>query len=538
MGIQYDLVDPPSLPAMSKLFSALMNQDSIVRERFPLWYWEPDHRARAVEPELRSATPELWDRMARDNRRLGASTESLKVLDSIRIGRGVFVITGQQPGLFGGPLYTLYKVATAVDLARWMREELAIPTAPLLWNASDDVDFSEVATAVFPGTDLTTAALTLEASAHEEGRWVGDIGGDALEGVHERLASLFDEAPSVRWTMERIDAARERAGDFGEFFSALYLELFRDQGLLVLDARWPEIRRASGGLFATYVQKANVVHGGVRDAGEALARLGFERPLRDAQSRFGLMVVEGGRRLDVRREDREREALSRLEARPETVSPSVLLRPLVEDSLLPAAAVVLGPGEVAYWAQLREAYEALDVRMPVVWPRLTATLVPGEVEDALGDHRPGDILKHLEALIRDRERDGLPPEIRDDLDELGRTLAECLEGLRIPLKELDRGLVDVLDSAGRKIDFQVRRIGEQAVSKLRGRSPQIALVGRVRNLLYPKGRLQERSLSSLWPFFRSGSMFVEDLLSMSGLHRERLLRKRGAHLAVRLSRGQ
>ena len=220
MGIQYDSVDLPTLPAMSKLFCALVNRDPIVRERFPLWYWEADHRARAVEPELRRATPELWDRMVRDNRRLGASAESLEVLDSIRTGRGVFVVTGQQPGLLGGPLYTLYKVATAVDLARWMREEFAIPTAPLLWNASDDVDFSEVATAVFPGTDLTTAVLTLEASSHEAGAWVGNIGGDALEGVEGRLASMFEHTPSVRWTLDRIGAARERAGDFGEFFSA------------------------------------------------------------------------------------------------------------------------------------------------------------------------------------------------------------------------------------------------------------------------------------------------------------------------------
>ena len=118
------------------------------------------------------------------------------------------------------------------------------------------------------------------------------------------------------------------------------------------------------------------------------------------------------------------------------------------------------------------------------------------------------------------------------------TFGERLEDLRIPLKELDRGLSDVLDSAGRKIEFQLRRIGEQAAGKLRSRSPQMTLLGHVRNLLLPKGRLQERSLSSLWPFFHSGPEFLTDVLSLAAFHRERLLGGRGAHLAVRLSRGK
>lgn len=532
MDVEYDWVDLAEMPGFSGLFRALMAREPVAEERFPGLYWRGRDVEEAVRPKPGRGTPELWERLALENARLGAGEMGRRLLEEIRLGGGVFVATGQQPGLLGGPLYTLYKVATAVDLAEWIRAEFSVVCAPLLWNAGDDTDFAEVSSALLVSDRLDLVEIGLEASAHASGRWVGGIARGRLDRVHEEALAILEGGASRDWARAQVGAAWERAEDAGEFFSALYLTLFGARGLLSVDARWPEIRTASRDLFLRYTEAARTIHRDVSAAGEALTRLGYERRLGEVASRFGLLVLDGDRRVEIPPEDREREVRSRLGHHPETVSPNVLLRPIVQDFLFPVALVVLGPGEVSYWAQLREAYGRLGVGMPVVWPRLTATLLPGTVLGELGARAPGDALSNLDSLVEDRRWEALPPDVRGGLGELRSVLGDRLNGLRGPLNELDRGLVDVLESAGRKIDFQLRRLGEQAVAKLRRRSEKLTLLDRARNLVYPKGRPQERSISSIWPLFEGGPRFLENLVRWAGLHRRRLVEARGAHLAV------
>lgn len=534
MSLEHDWVEFDVLPGVSRTFRSLIDKDEVAGERFPRHYWERKDLGAAVRPGTVHASAALWDRVARDNERLGAGGPALDLVEALRAGKGVVVATGQQPGLLGGPLYTLYKIASAVDLANWIRSEFSVPCAPLLWNAGDDVDFPEISKAVFVDPSLELEAVSLDPSAAVGGGWVGQISRDALGAAHVEARRILEDHSAGASVVETVDRAIGRARDAGEFFSSFYLDLFKDHGLLAVDARWPEMRVDSKDLFARYAVRAEEIDRDVSSAGEGLASRGYARQLSATASRFGLFVVDSGRRLDIRPEEREGEARRLIDECPEMLSPNVLLRPVVQSWLFPVACAVLGPGEVGYWAQLREVFERLEVPMPVVWPRLSATLVPGGVLDALGNPGPGPALRKLDRLIRAREWEEVPESVRTGIDGLRRDLAARLEDLKDPVKSLDQSLVQLVDSVGRKADFQLKRLGDQAVAKLRTRSSRSALLGRIRDVVFPKGRLQERGLSSLWPLaYRTD--FLEDLLRLAALHRERLLEGSGSHLAVHLS---
>jgi bacillithiol biosynthesis cysteine-adding enzyme BshC len=534
MTLLHEWIDLAQLPGAPSLFRGLMERDPAVARRFPGRYWEPRDLDGVLRPG--SGSRPLWGRIAEELRRLGAPESSLRLLEETR-DRGVVVVTGQQPGLLGGPLYTLHKIATAVDLARWIRKTRGIPCLAVLWNAADDTDFDEISEASIPGTDLCPVTFTIDRSSHEAGRWVGDIPLAALEPLGPPVAGLLDALAVPSPVREMIGRARTGSRDLGDFFSALCLRFFAGAGLAVVDARWPEVRTGASGLFETYVEVADEVHAEVSAAGDALEKNGHRRGLSERAARFGVLVVEDGRRLEVAPAARKEEVRARLRSRPETLAPNVLLRPLVQDSLLPSAAVVLGPGETSYWAQLPGVYERLGVPMPVVWPRMTATWVPAEAEGALGAGGPGEALRALDSLLHARRREALPDDLGRALENLRQTVGRGVEDLRRPLEAVDRGLLEVLDSAARKMDFQVRTIEERAMAKGRARSEEATLLSRVREILRPEGAWQERVYASLWPFLVRGPSLEGEVLALAALHRERLLTERGAHLAIRLERG-
>jgi len=533
MTAEHEWIGFGSLPGTGGLFRSLAEREAPAAGRFPLLPWRSQDVGRALRPGSGRASAALWGRLAADGRRLGLKERGFRLLEDLGAGRGVVVATGQQPGLLGGPLYTLYKVASAVDLAEWIHREHGVPCAPLLWNAGDDADFAEISAAIVPARSFEPLHLSLDRTLRVEGGWVGALPLAGLDSIWPRLAGIVEDGPSARWTRQWLESARGRARDLGDLFSALYLELFGERGLLVVDARWPEVRASARDLFLRYVDRADEVSEAVRAAGESLAADGHRASLGESAVRFGLFAVEGDRRVEVPRSERRADVASRLESRPETVAPNVVLRPLVQDFLFPVAAVVLGPGEVGYWAQLKETYEMMGVPMPVVWPRLSATLVPEAALAALGSGGPRDALLHLDERIRDGQWRALPAPVREGLENLGRTVTEGLEDLRGPLKDVDRGLDDLVDSARRKMDAQLRRVGEQALRKLGRRSGPVAHLGRIRTLLLPDGRLQERALSSLWPFLDRGPGFAEEVAALAALSREHLHAGPGEHLAVR-----
>lgn len=391
--------------------------------------------------------------------RLGAPERALAEARRIGDPATVVVVTGQQAGFLTGPAYTVYKAATAVRLARQKEAELGRPVVPVFWVASEDHDYEEarVAWALESGRRLTPFALP-------PGPKLRSVGSLPIPPAAERLVAEFlslSEAPPDGWAATTVRTTLARSRTLGEWFARQMLELFGEEGLVVLDPMEPGIRRLAAPALARAAEELDRVLAALADGEAAVRALGLRPQMRMAPDDLHLFRYEGGRRLALRREGERATtragewsaALADLpgaiRSEPERFSPGAALRPLVQDWLLPSLAQVVGPGEAAYLPEVRPAYGAIGLEPPLWAPRLATTVVW--------------------------------PEWARAADEEGLALAELASGslrrerLKARLSELDG--VDV-EAAFDRAREAVDAVYAELEGRLSGVSPHLAEIGR------------------------------------------------------------
>jgi bacillithiol biosynthesis cysteine-adding enzyme BshC len=463
---------------------------------------EADWEARIEEVRARLPAGDVWERAARAAEALGADESSLAGAGALRSGDAICVTTGQQPGLFLGPLYTVYKALTAIALARRVERRSGFRAVPVFWSAADDSDFGEVGTAVLPDADLRLKRYSLDGGELASGGMVGDL---ETSGTAKVLADTSWRAHVSGERVRRsLEHALERSADHGELTSAVLYDLFAGTGLVVVDGRWPELRRQAAPLFARYAERQDEAARVVRRAGSDLEKAGFRVAIRDASTTNALFDIETGRRLPF--EGGARELLARAHDHPETLSPNVMLRPLVQDSLFPNVATVAGPGEISYHAQLAPEYELLETTMPVLFPRLEATLVPEGVF-ALAERRGAsveDFVRDFDGAMKETADAALPDGLRATLESLQRGWEAEIENVRHEAERFDEKLTGAVAETSRRATEAIRKLREQVARAARSaeirRDPAVKTY---REFLRPRGVAQERVLSSLLLFLDS-----------------------------------
>lgn len=416
----------------------------------------------------------------------------------------VAVVTGQQAGLFGGPAYTLYKALTAVHVARRL-EEAGQPAVPVFWVASEDHDLEEVIHAhVF---DTRVRPVRLDAGAVEgHGRPVGTV---AMERppVRELAAALqgFLHAGPV---MALVEDAYRPGRTFSESFRALLGALLRPYGMLFVDPLESRLRR----LAAPLLEKA----WGQREAlGEAVAarrreleQAGFHAQVELTDGAGLFFVLEGGLR--------RRAGASAVAEDPAQWSPNALLRPVMQDWLLPTAVYVGGAAEVAYFAQSEALYARLLGRMPAVLPRAAFTLIDGRTRRLMErfEITLADCLRGEEALLQRVAQRLTPGRLQERMDETAAEIASRLEGLRAELADFDSTLGDAMKRSAAKIAYQLEKMGRKAARAALKKSAEAEEQARhAFRLASPERKLQERHYSFLPFLARYGLGMMDNILS-------------------------
>jgi uncharacterized protein YllA (UPF0747 family) len=518
------------------IYTDFLEESRFLRERFACSFREVDcWSGLAKRRRDLAAGSDLWRELADYHERLGAPQQARQNLERLSRRDAVAVITGQQPDPLGGPLFTLHKAATAVALARKYTERTGVTAVPMFWVASEDSDFEEIRTVRFLGPQLESHELSLERGLLPPGGMVGEIPASALEKIWQDALAVWRELPGHALVSGWLGETRTRAENLGEVQAALLLRALGESGLVILDPRLASFRTAAQPLYRRYLENHLKVRESVDAAGAVLESEGYERAIPPLTAEFALYQIEDG----VRAKSDPGGAGKALE-QGEPLTGNVVLRPVVQDALLPTALQIAGPGEVAYLSQLGEEYGVLEVPPAVAFPRATATWLPASAVELI-QQRGVDawkLVRETDTALRDFFTGIVPDGIRGELEDLRTQSAERLESFAAQAREIDASLPQLIDSARGKVDYQYKRIADGVLSKVRSQfdrsHPQ---VGRLRHALLPHDRAQERRLCWLDLVARGGRGVLERAQSAADQHVESTLAGKNEHFLLPIDEG-
>lgn len=415
----------------------------------------------------------------------------------------VAVVTGQQVGLFSGASYTIYKALTAAKLAEALTSR-GIPAVPVFWMATQDHDFAEVNHVwVF---DADHQPLKLEMRRPANGQPAGEVSLTAppLRELRAALRGL----PFGEEVADLVEGAYRPGSTMGKAFGELLRQLLPGLDILQVDPMLPAFRELAAPCLRAAVESAPDLTSGVLERNRQLAEAGYHSQVHVEDHTSFVFLIENGKRLTLRRDGREygingrRLTEQELIDRADFLSPNALLRPVVQDFMLPTAAYVGGPAELAYLAQSEVLYGVLLGRMPVAVPRAGFTLLDERSHKLL--ERYGLALPdffHGEKAVREQiARKLVSPSLNATLRETGAAIDSAVERLGREMKAFDPTLAAALERSSRKIRYQIakmeRKTGREALRRdARAARDAASLCG----LIYPEHHLQER-LYSILPF--------------------------------------
>lgn len=462
--------------------------------------------------------PALAAAMLEQHRRLGASERSLANLERLARGEAVAAVSGQQPGPLGGPLYALHKTAGTVGLAADVTRRTGVPCVPLYWMHGEDSDFTEIRGITVADAELALHDLSLPDHAHRDGGLVGSIALESVRELGEAALASWVGLPGHADVTALWHGALARARDLGEAVTALWLALFAEQGLVVVDPRLPAFRAAARPILERYLDSADALHAAARAAGSRMETLTGKRALSDASLDSFVFRIADDARFKVSAAD------ARAERATLTLSPSVALRPAVQDGVFPTVAMACGPGEIAYLMQLREVFEGVGVKPAALAVRFGATWLPAPalaLADASGCE-PWELVTHTDAVLARFAETRVPQGVHEALANARLAVDQSMARLADEARVLDASLPQLIESARGKMDFQVSRLAEGVLGKARGRlDREQPLWRRLRYVLLPGDKLQERRLVSLEPVARAGRGVIAGLCDEAVAHAAR-----------------
>lgn len=512
------------IPDSTRLFTDFLQYSPSVRPFYPRspnfneWV-KAEASAMQYDPVRRERVSAILERQ---NASWNASPQTLANIERLRKGAAV-VVTGQQVGLFGGPMFAFYKALTAVKLAE-EATAAGVDTVPVFWLATYDHDLAEVNQVSMPGSDGSVRTLTT--SSH------GVAGAPVSEvRLGEEILPVVEEAASLLGESEVTQCLREayRPGEsLGTAFARLFARLFGSWGVILLDAADAELHRVAAPVYRAAIERAADLDAALLARGDAIEKAGYHQQVKVTGSSVLLFTLRDGARTAIHRRVNEpsgeaefivggeagaekfsgAELLERIASQPEKFSPNVLLRPVVQDYLLPTLAYAGGPAEIAYFGQVGAVYETLVDRVTPVAPRFSATLVEPKVQRWLRQYGIGvqDVFQGADNLRRKLAARALPEGLQSAFDQTQRAVEESLGRLRKALEDLDPTLVGAGQTAGSKMNYQLERLRQLATAAELRRSEVIGRHAQaLTQALYPEGELQERGVAGVYFVARHGT---------------------------------
>jgi bacillithiol biosynthesis cysteine-adding enzyme BshC len=502
------------------------------------------HDFSALEPFFAGnpASPLAWrDAIARAQQHVRARRQMVSILHDQQQHRGappearaaaarlidprsVAVVTGQQAGLFGGPAFTLLKAITAIKLAGALEAEQGIPVVAVFWIDSEDHDWNEISSCAVLDENLRLQAVALDFPPEGGDVPVAAIRLDgSVEGAIEHLQRVLVRTEHTAWLLNTLRDAYRKGLGTADAFGRLMEQLLGARGLVVFDAADRAAKPLVRHIFAKEVESQGRTVALAAAAGAELVARGYHAQFSSYGEGLALFRLDG-RRSAVRATDGRFSAgeesfdvdtlLHDVESNPGAFSPSVLLRPIVQDALFPTVGYVAGPNELAYLAQLRGVYEQFGVPMPLIHQRASATLLDSAGMRFLTRYKvPFEALQSQDDSVLNRLLESqLPPTVETALRAVEEDIANRMATLITAVPALDPTLEGAVRSSLGRFEHELRSLRMKIIHAAKRRDDTLRRqFNRTRAQAFPGGHPQERALGSVYFLNRYGPLLVEHL---------------------------
>ncbi len=428
----------------------------------------------------------------------------------------VAIVTGQQAGLFGGPLYTLYKAITALKLSARIVEEHRVPAVAVFWVESEDHDWDEIASCFVLDHEFRRRAITVPPPPGAGQTPIGLLTpGEHINATIDQLAATL---PSTEFTKSVVDDLRDAYRpdvSMADAFARWLERVLGDLGIIVFDCSDRAAKPLASGIFAQEVTHPGKTWQLAGEAGQRLTASGYHTQVEAVEDAGGTALFRlNGSRTAI--EPNEALGLEQdVRTRPETFSPNVLLRPIVEDALFPTICYVSGPNELAYLAQLRNVYGHFGVPMPLFFPRASATILDAASARFLAKYDlPFEALQARdESALNRLLAASLPESVDEALKSADEAVARTMAAVIETVPTIDATLEGAAKSTLGKLQHDLSTLRSKVITASKKRDETLRRqFFHAQALAFPDGIPQERALSSVALLNRYGPALVQRLV--------------------------
>jgi bacillithiol synthase len=484
--------------------------------------WRDAIRRAQAHPRDRARVARLI-RAQQDER--GAAPAARAAAARLEDAAAVAVVTGQQAGVFGGPMYTLLKAISALQLARRTEREHGAPAVAIFWVEAEDHDWEEIKSCTVLDAEFQPRTVTLADLDGAGERPIAQLTLDARVGqTIDELASILQPTEFTANVLDDLRAAWASGTGMARAFAIWLERVLGPYGLVVYEAADPAAKPLVAGLFAKELSSPGRTAALAARAGEELASRGHAPQVVTQPDNVALFSIAQGR-VPIKRQgddlavgDRTvtSAALSaEAAASPERFSPNVLLRPIVQDTLFPTICYVAGPSELAYLGQLRGVYEDFGVPMPLMFPRTSATLLDSGAARFLRKYAvPFEELRTPdESALNKLLEAQLPQSVEASLRDAGSQVEDAMARVVKSLPQLDPTLVGAAKTTLGKMEHELRSLHTKVIHAAKKRHDVLRRqFARAQTQAFPEGHPQERTLGGVYFLNKYGAGLVELLL--------------------------
>ncbi len=434
------------------------------------------------------------------------------------------VVTGQQLSIYGGPLFTLYKTLTALIYAKKWSKELKRPVVPVFWLADEDHDYPEVISLSIPENGTTSSIIYSQPLFDNFTPPVGEIKfTEEFLSFKKEIGEHLGETDFHDRLWTDIHQAYGKGKSFKVAFGNWLLQLFGEQGLVLAGSQAKPIKSFSKEIIKQSITKNAEINEALDDTTYRLISDQYHGQVQ-VQSSNLFYLNDDNNRIKINFDDEKwsaaekewtcEELVSEIENSPERFSPNVFLRPVIQDHLLPTIAYIGGPGEIAYYAQMKSMYEVFGMKMPVIVPRFSMTLIESSVERII-DKLPFSIAEYNNR-IEDLEKDFVKRTEDVDIERLfgiwKNQMEELTKKKKNEIHEIDPSLAGSVGKVTAVYFNELDKLKGKAYKSVKHQEKvQLDRIAKIKNNLFPNNNLQEREIAFIYFMNKYGPKIWDQL---------------------------